>query len=218
MILKNLREGFKSGDLEGRTAVLSSILLSITIHFSSFNPLYSLSVILLSSIFSRGGNFRLILGFSPFILAIILSGFFFSIEFSIKSALAFAGIISTGAILYSSKISEISSALISLKIPERFISIVTIAISILPLMVYDMNEISFVVRERGMRRYIKMLKAFVSTSILRAISLSEALYSKNFNYKAVHHSRKPRIKDFILLKLSFLLFLSTLLPVRLSLQ
>ena len=218
MILENLRKGLRGGDLEGRTAFLSSILLSITIHFSSFDPLYSFSVIFLCSIFSRGRNLNLIIGFFPFIMAIIFSGFFFSLEFSARSALAFAGIISTGAILYSSKISEISSALISLKIPERFVSIVTIAISILPLMVYDMDEISFVVEEKGLKRYFKMLKAFVSTSILRAISLSEALYSKNFNYKAVGCSRKPRIKDIILLKLSFLLFLSTFLPVRSFLQ
>lgn len=213
MILDNLARGLREGELEGRCAITSALLLSLTVHVSGFSPLHSLAVILLSTYFSSGRNLRLILAFSPFFVIILLSGIFFSFEYALASALAFAGIISTGAIIYSSSISEIGGAMVFFRVPERFVAVVQMAVAILPLLANDLKEAWFVTWGRGMDRYARTLRAFISTAVLRALSLSEAMYSKSFAYRAVFSLRKPDARSVSILGISALLFLSTLLPV-----
>jgi len=94
------------------------------------------------------------------------------------------------------------------KFPKKLVSTIQLAVSIFPLLVNDLNEISEVIDARD---YKKILKAFVSTSILRALSISEALFSKNFDYNPIYEIRSPERKDITLLLLSLLLFLSTVL-------
>ena len=218
MILRNVSFALREGDFEGRCALISAVLLSLSIHISALNPAVSTVVIVLTGFVSKGNNFRLISGFLPFFILILLSGILFSFKYSLISALAFAGIISTGSVVYSSKISEICGALIYFRVPERFVSLVYLALSIMPVLVNDLREIIFAMNERGFKKYEKVLKAFVSTAILRAISLSESLYSKNYRGKAVYQIRSPGRTDIILLSVSFLLFLSTVLSALLHLQ
>ncbi len=211
MILRNISYGLQEGGLEGRCALLSAFFLSISVHLSDMSPHVALSVMAISGLASRGRNLRLVAGFSPFFILILLSGLFFSFEYSIISALAFAAIISSGAVIFSSRISEITGALIYFKVPERFVSLIQLGLSIMPVLVRDLQEIIFVIDERGLRRYERILKAFISTAVLRAMSLSESLYSKNYTGRIVFQMRSPEKRDIMLLSVSSLLFLSTAL-------
>lgn len=215
MILDNLVKGFREGELEGRCSLLSAILLSLTVHTSGFNPIHSLAVVMASTYFSYGRNLRLILSLSPFILLVLISGVFFSYEYSLSSSLAFAAVISAGAIVYSSRISEIGGAMVFFRIPERFVVVVQMAVAILPLLANDLRNVWLVTEGRGMKRYARAMKAFVSTAILRALSMSESLYSKSFRYHAVFAVRRPDGKSILMLGISLLLFSSTL-PQALS--
>ncbi len=211
MILRNLSYGLQEGNFEGRCVLLSAIILSSSVYLSDLDPRISASVILISFFTSEGKNLRLVAGFAPFFALIILSGLFFSLEYSLRSSLAFAAIVSSGAIIYSSRTSEIAGAMVYFKIPERLVSLTQLGLSIMPVLVNDLREIMFVMDERGIKRYEKVLKTFISTAILRALSLSESLYSKNYREKSVFRLRSPEMKDIILISVSFLLFLSTAL-------
>ncbi|MBE8540500.1 hypothetical protein [Geoglobus acetivorans] len=213
MILQNLNLALSEGDLEGRTALTSSVMLSISIYLSGFSLYVSFAVIAVSALFSGARNLRLVLSFSPFIALILLSGLFFNMGYAVRSSLAFAGILSTGAIVYSSRISEVAGALLWLRIPQKYVSLIQLALASLPLLAKDLAEIFWAVDDSGFAKYSKVMKAFVSTSVLRSISLSEALYSKNFAYNPVGELRKPTGKDSVLTAVSLLLLLSTVLQV-----
>ncbi|WP_048090614.1 hypothetical protein [Geoglobus acetivorans] len=213
MILQNLNLALNEGDLEGRTALMSSIMLSASIYLSGFDIYVSFAVIAVSSLFSGGRNFRLILSFYPFMALILFSGVFFDMGYAVRSSLAFAGILSTGAMVYSSRISEVTGALLWMRVPEKYVSLMQLALASLPLLAKDLAEIFWAVDDSGFAKYRKVLKAFVSTSVLRSISLSEALYSKNFAYIPAGVLRKPTMKDVALTAVSLLLLLSTVLRV-----
>ena len=212
MILNNLVKGLSGGELEGRCVLLSALMLSLSVHLSGFSPVHSAAVILASAYFSSGRSLRLITAFLPFILLVLLSGVFFSLKYAASSALAFAAVVSTGALIYSSNVSEIGGAMVFFRIPERFVAVVQVAVAVVPVLASDLMEIWSVTEGRGMRRYSKAMKAFISTAVLRALSLSEAMYSKSFNYRAVYTLRRPDARSVITLSVSVLLFLSTLLP------
>lgn len=72
----------------------------------------------------------------------------------------------------------------------------------LPVVVSDFEN----VKSLYGRSYYRLLKAFVSTAILRAVSFSESLYSKNFSYKAVKKMRRPEKADYLLLLASTAVF------------
>ncbi|AKG91096.1 hypothetical protein GAH_01617 [Geoglobus ahangari] len=210
MILDSLVRGFREGDLEGRCSLLSAILLSLAIHTSGFSPLYSLSAIAISTYFSSGRNLRLIVALSPFLLLVLISGAFFSFEYSLSSALAFAGVISAGAVVYSSSTSEVGGAMIFLRVPERFVVVVQMAVATLPLLASDLKNVWLVTEGKGIGRYARVMRALISTAVLRALNMSEALYSKSFSYRAVFTVRRPDGKSLVMLGISLLLFLSTL--------
>lgn len=211
MILRNLSLGLAEGDIEGRIALLSAIVLSSSVYLSGLSIPVSISVIFISAVFSKLKNFRLIFGMSPFLILILISGLFFDLSYSVKSAIAFSAVLSTGAIIYSSRISEICGAMAYFKFPERLISMIQLSLSIFPLIVRDLQEIMWVIDGRGFERYSRVMKAFVSTAVLRGISLSEALYSKNFTFRPLYTLRKPKIKDYALILLSLSVFLSTMI-------
>ncbi len=210
MILDSLLRGLREGDLEGRCSLLSAVLLSLSIHTSGFSPVYSLSAIAVSTYFSSGRNLRLILAMSPFLLLVLISGAFFSFEYSLSSSLAFAGIISAGAIVYSSSVSELGGAMVFFRVPERFVVVVQMAVATLPLLANDLKNVWLVTEGRGLERYAVAMKAFISTAVLRALNMAEALYSKSFSYRAVFAIRRPDGKSLLMLGVSLLLFLSTL--------
>ncbi len=208
MIIENLKEGFKEGELEGRCTLISTLLLSLSIYASNFEVFTSLSAMAISLFFSRGKVLRFSLGFLPVIVLIFVS----SLLSGFKVLLAFLAILFSGALLTSSRYSEIVGAPVYFKLPEKFVSYVSITLSILPVVLNDLQNVKLLYRN-SVKGYLPMLKAFVSATILRSMSVGETLYSKCFDERTYYEIRKPKLMDFLLLSLSLLLFSSTVLPL-----
>uniref|UniRef100_A0A7C4W3Q8 Energy-coupling factor transporter transmembrane protein EcfT n=1 Tax=Geoglobus ahangari TaxID=113653 RepID=A0A7C4W3Q8_9EURY len=208
-MIGRLQAALREGDLEGRSSLISVFLLSLSVYISGFSLVICSLALMITVYFTKGRSLKTVTAFAPFYVLIMISGFFFDIGYAIKVTIAFATLLSVGTLIYSSKIEEIAGALIFFRFPKKLVSTIQLAVSIFPLLVNDLKEISEVIDARGLEYYKKILKAFVSTSILRALSISEALFSKNFNYNPIYEIRSPKRKDITLLLLSLLLFLST---------
>ena len=207
MIVESLKEGFKEGTLEGRCVIISVLLLSLSVYASNFEIFASVSAILISAAFSRGKVLKFLVGFLPVILLLLLS----SLISGFKVLLAFIAILFSGSLLTSSRYSEIVGALIYFKFPEKLVSYVGIALSALPVILSDLENVKLLYR----RSYYPMLKAFVSAAIIRSMSVGEMLYSKCFAERTYYEVRKPKFADLLLLSLSLLLFFSTVLRLLL---
>lgn len=214
-MIKRLQAALREGDLEGRCSLISVFLLSLSIYISGFSLAICFVALMISIYFTKGRSLKTVTAFIPFYVLIMISGFFFDLRYAVKTTIAFATLLSVGTLIYSSKIEEIAGALMFFKFPKKLVSTIQLAVSIFPLLVNDLNEITEVIDARD---YKKILKAFVSTSILRALSISEALFSKNFDYNPIYEIRSPERKDITLLLLSLLLFLSTVLSNLLDLH
>ena len=217
-MIGRLKAALREGDLEGRCTLISIFLLSLSVYTSGFSFVVCFVAFAVSVYFTKGKSLNTVAAFAPFYVLIVISGFLFDLEYALKVTIAFAILLSVGTLVYSSKIEEIAGALIFLRFPKKFVSTIQLAVSVLPLLVNDLNEISEVVGGRGLEYYKRILKAFVSTSILRSLSVAEALFSKGFDYNPIYEIRTPKREDFILLLLSLLLFLSTVLPIQFDLR
>ena len=197
-MIKRLQAALREGNLEGRCSLISVFLLSLSIYISGFSLAICFVALMISIYFTKGRSLKTVTAFIPFYVLIMISGFFFDLRYAVKTTIAFATLLSVGTLIYSSKIEEIAGALMFFKFPKKLVSTIQLAVSIFPLLVNDLNEISEVIDARD---YKKILKAFVSTSILRALSISEALFSKNFDYNPIYEIRSPERKDITLLLL-----------------
>ena len=214
-MIKRLQAALREGNLEGRCSLISFFLLSLSIYISGFSLAICFIALMISIYFTKGRSLKTVTAFIPFYVLIMISGFFFDLRYAVRTTIAFATLLSVGTLIYSSKIEEIAGALMFFKFPKKLVSTIQLAVSIFPLLVNDLKEISEVIDAKD---YKKILKAFVSTSILRALSISEALFSKNFDYNPIYEIRSPERKDITLLLLSLLLFLSTVLSNLLDLH
>lgn len=201
MIIESLKEGLRGGDREGRCAVIAASLLSISVYVSGMAFEVAIAAIAISLIATKGRSLKLLRAFLPFYLLFAITALISGIS-ALKSLLAFLAIISSGSIVFSSQPSEVSGALLFFRFPEKFVSLLQIALSMLPVVVSDFEN----VKSLYGRSYYRLLKAFVSTAILRAVSFSESLYSKNFSYKAVKKMRRPEKADYLLLLASTAVF------------
>ena len=197
MIVESLKEGLRGGEREGRCALLSASLLSVSVYASGMAFEISLTATFVPLLVTKGRSLKLLKAFLPFYILFAVTAFFVGIT-ALKSLLAFLAIISAGSLVFSSQPSEIIGALKFFKFPEKLVSLLQIALSILPVIVSDFEN----VKNIYCRSYYRLLKAFVSTAILRAVSFSESLYSKNFRYKAAGKTRKPGKADYLLLVVS----------------
>ena len=201
MIIESLKEGLRGGDREGRCAVIAASLLSISVYVSGMAFEVAIAAIAISLIATKGRSLKLLRAFLPFYLLFAITALFSGIS-ALKTLLAFLAIISSGSIVFSSQPSEVSGALLFFRFPEKFVSLLQIALSMLPVVVSDFEN----VKSLYGRSYYRLLKAFVSTALLRAVSFSESLYSKNFSYKAVKKMRRPEKADYLLLLASTAVF------------
>jgi energy-coupling factor transport system permease protein len=206
VIINSLKEGLRGGGREGRVCLTSAVILSLSVYISAMAIEVSLLIITLSAIVTSGRSLKVLKAFLPFYVFFAITAIFFGFQV-VKSLLAFMAVISAGALIYSTNIKEITGALLYFKVPQRVVSVVSLAISMLPLLVSDFNNIREIHNSKGIKGYYRLLKAFTSTTILRAISISESLYSKSFSYRAVGELRQPEIKDIAVFLLSVLILI-----------
>lgn len=206
MIIDSLQEGLKGGRREGRTSLISAMILSVSVYLSSMALEVSIAAIVLAATITTGRSLKVLKAFLPFYAFFAITAIFFGFQ-AIKSLLAFMAVLSAGTLLYSTNSKEIAGALLFFRVPQRAVSIISLGISMLPLILNDFNNIKQIYRSKGIKGYYRLLKAFTSTTVLRAISISESLYSKNFNYKAMAKTRQPDLKDFTVMLLSVLILI-----------
>lgn len=204
MIVELLKEGLGGGSREGRTCLISAALLSASVYVSSMNWLVSLAVISLSIAVTYGRALKLLAGLLPFYLLFGISIVFTGL-YGVKTFLAFLALISAGGVVYSTSVNELAGALLFFRVPKRAVSILTIAVSMLPMLLEDFQNVRELY-QGGVSRYYVLLKAFVSTAILRAINMSESLYSKNYTYRAFGKLRRPDKKDVLVVVASAAIF------------
>lgn len=204
MIVNSLQEGLKGGRREGRTILVSAMILSLSVYLSSMALEVSIATIILVATITTGRSLKVLKAFLPFYTFFAITAIFFGFQ-AIKSLLAFMAVLSAGALLYSTDYKEIAGALLFFRVPQRAVSIISLGITMLPLVLNDFSNIKQIYRLEGIMGYYKLLKAFTSTTVLRAMSISESLYSKNFSYKAVTEIRRPDLKDFAVMLLSVLI-------------
>lgn len=206
MVVNSLKEGLRDGGREGRICLTSATILSLSVYISAMAFGVSLLVITLSAVVTSGRSLKVLKAFFPFYVFFVITAIFFGFQV-VKNLLAFMAVISAGALIYATNIKEVTGALLYLKIPQKVVSMVSLAISMLPLLVSDFNNMREIHNAKSIRGYYKLLKAFTSTTILRAISTSESLYSKSFSYKALGELRQPEIKDIVVFLLSLLILI-----------
>ncbi len=204
MIVELLKEGLGGGSREGRTCLISAALLSASVYVSSMNWLVSLAVISLSIAVTYGRALKLLAGLLPFYLLFGISIVFTGL-YGVKTFLAFLALVSAGGVVYSTSVNELAGALLFFRVPKRAVSILTIAVSMLPMLLEDFQNVRELY-QGGVSRYYVLLKAFVSTAILRAISMSESLYSKNYTYRTFGKLRRPDKKDVLVVVASAAIF------------
>ncbi len=209
MILDSLKEGLAGGNREGRSCLAASVLLSVSVYLSGMDVVTSLAVVALSSLYTSFKSVKLIKAFVPFYIPVILTAPFFGVEHAVKTLLAFLAVIAAGALIFATSYTEIAGALLFFKVPKKLVSMISIAIAIMPVVVSDFNNIRFVHTGSNLSAYSRVLKAFVSTLILRSLSYSESLYSKNYQYGVMYDLRKPGAVDVAMLALSAVLVLQS---------
>ncbi|RLI74782.1 hypothetical protein DRO97_05040 [Archaeoglobales archaeon] len=191
-------------NLDGRVAITSSLLLSLSIYISAFNPLISTLILIFVVFFARNSVYGLIAS-TPFLILFSISVVFFGGDLSV--ILAIAALISIGSgILYGVDVEGFRKALMYFKIPGRFAFILSLAFRMFQIYVRDLKNISevlFLTKTSKVSYYKKLMKTFVSVIVLRSISFSETLYSRDlkFDYDVEFELKR---EDYVLIAFSTL--------------
>lgn len=191
-------------NLDGRMAIISSLLLSLSIYISAFNPLISTLILIFIVFFARNSVYGLIAS-TPFLILFLISIIFFGGDLSV--ILAIAALISIGSgILYSVDVEDFRKALMYFKIPGRFAFMLSLAFRMFQIYVIDLKNISevlFLTKTSKFSYYKKLMKTFVSIIVLRSISFSETLYSRDlkFDYDVEFELKR---EDYVLIAFSTL--------------
>ncbi|MET1124267.1 MAG: hypothetical protein ABWW66_03250 [Archaeoglobaceae archaeon] len=185
------------GGVEGRVALASSLILCLSSYFGEDSALLALIV---SSIFTNFESLKLLRTLSPLFVFFAISALAY--PQSLKLALTFAAIISAGSLVLFARTSQLASALLLLRVPEKAVSAVCVAVSFFHLLLWDYGNIREVQTSR-----VKILKVSAALAVLRSVGLAEALYSKCYSYKVVAMPGKVTAKDTLLLLASATIFL-----------
>ena len=191
---------WSNSNLEARTTLVSVLLLCSSLH--SFRLDVSLIVTAIAIVFSQG---RVLVGLKFFIPLIALFALWSFLLGGIDKLPTLVALIAIGLLVVCIKPEDIAYALMYFRIPPKIAYSICIAIRLLHIAFVDLRNISAVlsIESRGLKRYVKLLKAFTSLLILRSFSIAESLYSRGFDLdRKIILVRKPKIVDFILLACS----------------
>ncbi len=198
-----MRQG--SETLEGRCALLAATMMSAAVYASGINTLASIYAIVVSAFATRGWSLKILRLLAP-LLALGVIAAIISVD-ALRLTLGFAAFISVGAIVLRCGTSEIAGALIYFRVPERVVSVIAIALTVVELIARDARNVFEVQNSK-----LAAFKALAATAFLRSVGLSEALYSKCFSFRAVYIIREPSDRDILLLAAGLAELLATLAP------
>jgi len=202
--LKLIDEATESAGFEPRTLLISTILLVISAY--SFDPYVSAFVIIVSFVFGFRKAVSAILAASPFLILLSV------LSYKVVTAVA---LVCVGSLIYGTTPEEFGYALSYFRIPAKISNSIVVSMRMFRILVKDLERIYESVKMEGtswFSRYRNLLKALTLTAMLRALSISEALYSRGFRFDSrVYITRSPGRRDYALLIASLSLFLYTYL-------
>ncbi len=204
--LKLIETATEESGFEPRMLLISTSLMIASAY--SFDPYVSLAIIAISYLFSPKKALSATLASLPFIALIAL--------FSYRALTALA-IVCMGSLIYGTPPEEFGYALMYFRVPPRIANSVSVSMRMFRLAVTDLERVCEVVGFEGLRgfkRYSRILRAISVISVLRALSLSEVLYSRGFNFdRRIVVKRRPKGRDIALLIASLAIFIYTY-PIR----
>ena len=195
-------------DVEGRTALLSALLLTASVYVSGFSVPVSIAAFLISLIFCPE-IVRSLLTLLPMLAFFTISSCVLSgLKQALNMGFAMFAVLTSGLIVASVPVDEFSLSLSYFGLPERWAFQIGLAIRMLGVLKEDMKRCLEASRleSRGFFAYLKALKAFSAVVVLRSVALAESLYCKGYSGKIAGELRKPGLKDFLLLLISSSVF------------
>ncbi len=208
--LRFAEEALKESDIEARIGFVSVIMLSLAVY--SFDLAVAMAVIAVSFAFCPKKVAFGLLASLPFVAffalaSLILGGF--------EKTLSIIALISVGCLLYGIPPEDFAYSLMFFRFPARFAHSISIAMRMFQVLIRDLRFTSEALKLSdvgGFRYYSKLLRAFSAITVLRAISFAETLYSRGFDpNRRIVRTKKPKVKDWILLIISTLILCYTYL-------
>ena len=203
--------------------VFQYLLLSfILINLSSFNIVLMLVVMAFSLAYSAwAGNLRrvkssVVVAF-PFLIFFSVSSFILTSDFSnmLKASAFLLTIVFLGSLMLNLRLSNLIAWLSSLRLPEKIIIALLLAIRMLNIYCRDLAnliEIHAVNEDKRLEFYRRVVRAAVSVIVLRAVSLAENLYLRDalnrFSSDSLSHPLKIHTKEAYFLLASFAILVS----------
>ncbi len=181
-------------------------MMSAAVYASGISTLASVYAIVISALATRGWSLKVLRLFAP-LLALGVIAAIISVD-ALRLTLGFAAFISVGAMVLRCSTSEIAGALIYFRVPERIVSVIAIALTVVELIARDARNVFEVQNSK-----LAAFKALAATAFLRSVGLSEALYSKCFSFRAVYAIREPSGRDVLLLAAGLAELLATLIEI-----
>jgi len=195
-------------DVEGRTALLSALLLTASVYVSGFSVPVSIAVLLISLIFCPK-IVRSLLTLLPMLAFFTFSSCALSgLKQAVNMGFAMLAILTSGLMVASVSADEFSLSLCYFGLPEQWAFQIGLAIRMLGVLKEDVKRCleASKLEHKGFFAYLKALKAFSAVVVLRSVALAESLYCKGYSGKIAGELRKPGLKDFLLLLVSSIIF------------
>ena len=192
--------------IEARTTLILTFILTFSILISDFNPLVCLLALIPTFIAIR--NILKISTYFPVFLLLLLS-----LKIDFKLIFGIFSLITVGLALVSRlSLREFFNSLLFFKIPYTFAFIIIVAFSFLKILLRDLKNIYEIKRHEIKSKFMlvsEIMKSLSSVAILRAIVISELLYSRGYLIsEPTPEYEKLKLRDYFFLFYSvFVLFL-----------
>ncbi len=195
--------------VEGRTTLLSAMLLTLSVYVSCFSPYISVLAILLC-VLRNVRCLKALPTFAPFLGFFALSSFFLGgLYHSLVMSLATLAMLVSGTLIAYIPSSEFALSLSWIGFPESWAIQIALALRMFRILWKDARRCFEAAKFESRVPHFRAMKAFASVSVLRSVALAETLYCRNYSGRIPGELKKPEIPDLLFLGLSaFVLLLS----------
>ncbi len=181
-----------SSRFEARTALISSVLLSLAL---IINGKVSPLVMAITLVFNLR-VLRAVLKALPMITFYAISSIFLG---GVENLLTMTALLILFLFVYGLKAEELAYALMYFRIPPRFAYAVCLSLRMLQNLSRDLNELLSLKKIENFG-YFELLRRLTNLMFMRAIAMAESLESRGFDLdRKIILVRKPDLRDYVLL-------------------
>ncbi len=197
--------------IEARTLVFMLFLLSFSVIISNFDILILILVIpIVLMNFNIIKTFRY-LNYIPILLLTLLS---LKIDWKMIVGVTVLFLLGVSLILNFS-IGELYSALVFFRVPKHIAFMAVLSLKFFEIALNDLRNIWDIKKyeeKNRFRRILEVTRGLASISVLRAIAMTEILYSRGFNVNKINVSYKNlEFKDYLALIYSLVVLVASLI-------